>query len=119
MELAKVRFAAVDKNYENVSYREEEMNHALEECQAALDIYQKLDDKKRQAEAHSAIAHANCFGDIGDFEPAAKESLRINEELNSPSHIAYDLYMMAYWYHMKKDWDNVLEHAKRSMAMFK
>lgn len=117
---AKVHFAEIDKNYDKVAYRESEALASVEESEEALAIFKELDDRKNQARAYSAIAHARVFGDLPeDWLEPAKECIEIHKNLNDDKGEAFDLYMMAYWYHMKKEWNEVLSYAKQSMSMFK
>jgi tetratricopeptide (TPR) repeat protein len=117
---SKVHFAEIDKNYEKTDFRESEALAAIEECEEALQIFKDSNDRKNEARAHSAIAHARCFGDLPEeWLAPAKEALEIHRSLNDDRGEAFDLYMIAYWYHMKKEWNEVLSYAKQSMSMFK
>jgi len=116
----KVHFAEIDKNYEKTEFRESEALAAVEESEEALEIFKELGDKKNEARAFSAIAHARVFGDLAeDWLDPAKACIEIHKDMGDERGEAYYLYMMAYWYHMKSDWQEVMSYAKQSMAMFK
>lgn len=117
---SKVHFAEIDKNYEKVDFRESEAQAAVEECQEALEIFKEIGDREYESRAYSAIAHARVFGDLSeDWLMPAKEAIEIHRNMANDKAEAFDLYMLAYWYHMKKDWNEVLSYAKQSMSMFK
>lgn len=117
---SKVHFAEIDKNYEKTEFRENEALAAVEECEEAMAIFQELGLRKNVAQAYSGLAHARCFGDLAeDWLEPAKECLAIHREAKDDRQEAFDLYMIAYWYHMKKEWSEVLSYAKQSMAIFK
>lgn len=116
----RVHFAEIDKNYSKTEFREREALAAVEAVDEALQIFKELGNKRHQAKAYSCLAHVRCFGDlVEDWVEPGQASLEIHRELGLDHMEAYDLYMMAYWYHMKEDWGEVLSYAKQSMAMFK
>jgi len=117
---SKVRFGEIDKNYSKTELVEREALASVEEIDEALQIFKELGDKRYQAKAYSCLAHARCFGDlVDDWVEPGQASLDIHRELELDRMEAWDLYCMAYWYHMKQDWALVLSYAKQSMAMFK
>merc|ERR1719324_1044775 len=86
---------------------------------AAIEIFQELGDKNHEAQCWSHIAHARVFGDLNEtWQDAAEKALQLHKECNMPKWEAYDLYMFAYWYNMKEDWDEVIRYGEESMAMF-
>jgi len=117
---SKVHLAEIDKNYGKTQFRENEALASVEECEEALAIYKQLGDRRGKAKAYRDIAHARVFGDlVEDWLEPAKAAMAIHRDLQDEKQEAYDLYMMAYWYHMKEDWQEVLSYARQSMALFK